>query len=385
MIPILGALGLISSAGGAIASAFGADKAAKAAQQAAYMNVKDENALYDRQSGLLNELIADKKEKLYDIGNIFDRFESTGAFGDTDTLKNLRTAQSDFSKLAAGDFSGFEAQLRKSMSDALISTVGSGSPVGAYAQLAADTQMAYRKEGIATSMGISEYLSNESFKLLGQEFGVMDQGFEVGYQLDRTKTSNIANYRMQSAAQEGVGLTAFGNAAMQIGGVMTSMSNFNTTSGIQSAAYGVAKGITQGVQPSQKTYGNTAPTYYKEPSLPSYSDDNWMTNDPFVGSDVNPNSNPILPRKGDVAPENWVNPNAQTGYYYSQPALRPVSTGVNNYAPYIQQQQYVPSSNQNYVPSNRDLRVPLPDGIPYYAINGSYSSVLASIGASVVS
>jgi len=360
---LLGALGLATAGIGAISSIFGASKAAKAMKKAVKNNTKDENAFYERQSGLLEDLMDEKKEKLYDIGNIFDRFESTGAFGDTDTLKNLRTAQSDFSKLAAGDFSGFEAQLRKSMSDALITTVGSGSPVGSYSQLAADTQMSYRKEGISTSMGISDYLSNESFKMLGQEFGIMDKGFEVSYQLDRTKTSNIANYRMQKASQEGVGLTAFGNAAMQIGGTMTSLDRFNTSSAIQAAAYGVTKGIAGAYtkNPSTKTYSNSTPTY-NTPILPTNA---------AANSDAGPL--PAEPTMWDTFSDWWSGRNYMpAGSTKYGNMVDPFSDSVGVLPP-RSQAQYAPSYQQN------------PIAAAPYSNNGSYSSVLASIGASIVS
>ena len=202
---------------GAGVSAYGAKQNADAQAAAAEDAAQARELLYQRQKKNLDALIEDKKDKLYDIGNIFERFKSTGAFGDTETLKNLRTAQEDFSRLAAGDFSGFEAQIRKSMSDALINTVGSGSPVGAFAGLAADQQMQYRLQGIQTSVGVSEFLSNESMKLLGTEFGVMDQEFNTGYQMDLDRINAVNQYNQQAAATTGVGTQAFGNAIQQIG------------------------------------------------------------------------------------------------------------------------------------------------------------------------
>jgi len=232
----LGLLGAIGSGIGSVMSAFGAASNADALAAAYKKNIKDEKALYDRQSTNLEDLSSTKFENLYNLGGIFDRFESTGVFGDTDTLANLRQAQSDFSALAAGDFSGFESQLRKNMSDALIGTVGSGAPIGTYAGLAADTQMAFRQQGISTATGISEFLSQESNKLLGLEFGIMDQRFEVGYNLDRTKTSNIQNFRVGKAGTEGVGLMAAGNALTQIGGLTSNYSRYQDTLALQQQA-----------------------------------------------------------------------------------------------------------------------------------------------------
>lgn len=201
-------------------SFMGASKNAKA-QQSAYKKAREaEEQLYNRWSANLDTLSNDKEDKLYNLGNIFDRFESTGAFGNTDTLNNLRKAQQDFSALAAGDFSGFENQLRKTLSDSLISTVGSGSPIGTYAGLAADAQLNYRLQGINTATGISDFLGNQANNLLGLEFGVMDQRFNVGYELDRSRTANINNARMGQASTAGVSLQAAGGAVSNLGSTL---------------------------------------------------------------------------------------------------------------------------------------------------------------------
>jgi hypothetical protein len=213
--------GLVVAGAGALMSASGAKKNAASVKAAQEQNIKDENQTYKKWSGLLDTLISDKTAKLSDAGNIFDRMSSTGAFGNTNTLRNLRKAQEDFSALAAGDFSGFNTQLRKSLSDSLVNTFGSGAPIGTYAGLAADTQMQYRQQGLQNAGSITELLSNQTDKLLGQEFGIMDQSYQVGYNLDKTRQTNIANYRLGAAAQAGVGLTAMGNATQNIGASIT--------------------------------------------------------------------------------------------------------------------------------------------------------------------
>lgn len=301
------AAGLVVAAAGATAAAYGTAQNAKAMKAANEQNADSEDALYARQSNNLNKLIKAKEQKLYNLGNIFDRFESTGAFGNTETLKNLRTAQEDFSQLAAGDFTGFEAQLRKSMSDALVGTVGSGSPIGAYAQLAADTQMDYRKQGIQTTVGISEFLSNEANKLLGAEFGIMDQKFNSLYEMDRTKVSNKANYALGAAATEGVGMQAYGNAAQQIGSSVASYGMSSQTMGMQQQSINNAKqynmaalnargsnmnsysaapalastgyNFTSGGATSRSTSSGSA--VVPEPMLPIYSDPPDQFNNPF--------------------------------------------------------------------------------------------------------
>jgi hypothetical protein len=227
-----------------------------------------------------NKLSKQKQKKLSNLGNIFDRMESTGAFGDTNTLKNLRQAQSDYAALAAGDFSGFEAQLRQSLSDSLIATAGAGAPIGTFAGLAAQDQLALRGQGIQTAMGISDYLSSESYKLLGNEFGIMDQKFETGYKLDRDKTSNINNYRLGQASTEGVATTAYGNAIQQTGSsVIGAYNNYQNMQTVQQSnanqlkiaemAYGSR------TAPRAQTVGGQSYPYassggYRPMSAPSY-------------------------------------------------------------------------------------------------------------------
>ena len=225
---------------GAGVSAYGTYQNAKSVANANAKAAKNEQGLYLRQSENLDNLIKDKEKKLYNIGNIFDRFESTGAFGDTETLKNLRKAQNDFSQLAAGDFSGFESQLKKSLSDSLVGVMDSGSPVGTYAGLAADTKMQYRGEGIKTAMGISEFLSNESNKLLGQEFGIMDQKFNTGYQLDSNWVNKTNGFKLGEAATVGVGTQAVGGAIQTVGSGLFKAGASGAFGGVTDAAIAAA-------------------------------------------------------------------------------------------------------------------------------------------------
>jgi hypothetical protein len=254
---------------GAGVSALGTAKNASASRKASKANAKAQGELYDRQALSLNNLIGEKKDKLYNLGNIFDRFESTGAFGDTDTLKNLRKAQSDYAALAAGDFTGFESQLRKGMSDALINTVGSGSPIGAYAGLAADQQMQFRKDGIETAMSISDYLSRESQSLLGSEFGIMDQRFNTMYELDKNKVGGTNASRSEAAATAGVGTQAIGSALQQAGGSLYSQGRLNQQYDMEKMRYDSALNTAKGMNTPRKALPYTPPSYYSGRSMGS--------------------------------------------------------------------------------------------------------------------
>lgn len=341
------AAGLAVAAAGAGVSAYGAHKNAKSIQSAAQANAYGEEELFKRQTKELNKLVKQKENKLYNLGNIFDRFESTGAFGDTETLKNLRQAQSDFSELAAGDFTAFDAQLKKSMSDALVSTVGSGSPIGAYAGLAADTQMQYRTQGLQTAIGITDFLSNESMKLLGTEFGIMDQRYQNQYNLDRSKTTNIANFNSQKAAQEGVGMVAGGNALAQVGGMMSSYGLYNQGLDFQKQQLNIANQQATSMgsrsnRASQSVYpsGNFSIPNIPEPIMPDL-------NNTTVGSIPSAYD---LPSYGSP---NYTNPIAEAGR--TNDGLKAFLYGYN-------------------FNSNNDMVLP-----------SKQSSIMSSLGASIVS
>ncbi len=342
--------GIAVTAVGAGVSAYGAAKNAEAIGDANSQNAYSEEQLYGRQSKKLNQLINQKEKKLYDIGNIFDRFKSSGAFGDTETLKNLRKAQEDFSQLAAGDFTGFEAQLRKGMSDALINTVGTGSPVGSYAELAADTQMQMRQQGIQSSVGISEFLSNEASKLLGAEFGIMDQRFQNQYEMDRTRVSNVANFNLGEAATQGVGMVAAGNALTQVGSSVASYGMYRQGLNTQNEYLGIAKQQAAAMQAnsSRGNVPNYTPQAYNGPAV------NLSPAAPAGGF----NANPTLPGDAPVYNSTPTDPlmTVDPGWYRMYPN-----------SPY----------KYNYQQMNNSLG----DGVlPPLSSN---SSILSSLGASI--
>lgn len=223
-------MGFVAAAGIAAAGAIGssvmgaraASKQADAQVANAVRTKKQEEAFRAKWDANLSTLIQEKENKLYDLGNIFERFQSTGAFGSTTTEENLRRAQEDFAALAAGDFTAFEGQLRKNLSDNLINTIGSGAPVGAFAQLGVETQMNMRREGLQTATGLSEFFANQAQNLLGLEFGIMDQSFDTGYKIDRGGQDSVNAANQQIANQAGAGDMAtasmIGNISNTIGG-----------------------------------------------------------------------------------------------------------------------------------------------------------------------
>jgi hypothetical protein len=227
------ALGAAGSIGSSMMGASAAKDQAEAIQKAVKRNNRSERRFAERWETNIEDLVSDKDAKLKDLGNIFDRFESTGAFGDTRTQENLRRAQQDFSALAAGDFTAFESQLRKNLGDALVSTVGSGAPVGTFAQLGADTQMQMRREGVQTAASLSEFFAGQAQNLLGLEFGIMDQSFDVRYQLDRNRQNKLQENRMIKAGTAGASKMADASILGNVGNQLTNLGGFMYANNLQ--------------------------------------------------------------------------------------------------------------------------------------------------------
>lgn len=236
------AAGLAVAAVGAGVSAYGAAKNASAKAKAASYGIQGEQDLYERQSKELNKLIKQKNKDVAGVQNVLDRLVQKGIIGGgrKNVIRKLQSTQKDYAKLAAGNFDPFEKLLKSRMNDALIGTVSTGAPIGTYAELSAETLNTLRQQGIQTTENIGGYLSNEGtkrlneeYRMLGTEFGVMDQKFNTAYQLDRTRVTNQSNLQMQKAATEGVGLTAFGNAAQSIGTSIATYGMYQDGLGIQ--------------------------------------------------------------------------------------------------------------------------------------------------------
>lgn len=280
-------------AAGAAISASGSAANAEAIAEAQKEIEDAENAFAGKWTSILNDDIKSKEEKLYNLGNIFDRFESTGAFGDTNTLENLRKAQNDFSALAAGDFSGFESQLRKTLSDTLINTVGSGAPVGTFAGLAADQQMQFRLQGVETSANLSEFFSGQANQLLGLEFGIMDQRFDKGYNIDRNRLTSVNAAQLGQANTEGIAMQSWGGALQTAGSAFMGA----YTRGMSQKNIETEQGQRQQIINGQSTAGiqQTSQPYYSAPSYtPSYQS-SYPSNNSFDYPDGIQTAIPTLP------------------------------------------------------------------------------------------
>lgn len=275
--------GAAIAAVGAGVSAYGTSQNASAVADAAEMAAYLEGQLAKKQHAKLNTLISDKKDKLSNINTILDRFEGGAAFGSSDVLKNIREAQSEFAELGAGDFSGFQDQLDNILKATLANTYGSGAAEGTFTQLAADTVMGLRQGGLDSALRTGEFLSAESNRLLGAEFGILDQEFDRQYMIERNKVSGQTGQMMISAQQTGVATQAVGQAGQQIGGLVTGVGAYFNNMDMANQQLQIAQNVGQtGGQISTRPYSFTTPSitpvppartgtpsYFPNPSLPS--------------------------------------------------------------------------------------------------------------------
>lgn len=264
--------GAAIAAVGAGVSAYGTAQNAAAVGEAADFAAYMENQLAKKQRVKLDALITDKTDKLANINTILDRFDGGAAFGSSGVLANIRSAQSDFAALGAGDFSSFQDQLDNILKGTLANTYGSGAPDGTFTQLAADTVMNLRQGGLQTALATGEFLSNESNRLLGAEFGILDQGFEQQYMIERNRVSGITGNMMISAQQQGVATQAAGQAGQQIGSLVTGVGGYFQNQSNIAQQQGIAQQYADlATKYGSRPYNFTTPSVSSVPSLgPNY-------------------------------------------------------------------------------------------------------------------
>lgn len=309
---------------GAGVSAAGTAQNASATREQAKFNAYLENKFGKKWLGITDDFIAEKEEALYGLGNIFERFEGGGAFGDTDTLANLRKAQEDFSLLAAGNFDGFSDQLRSIMQDNLVSTFGSGAPIGSYTDLSANALMDLRRTGLDTATAITSNLHNLSKDLLGLEFGVMDQGYNTKYMIDRNRLSAVTGNSMTAAQTAGIGTTAAGNALSSVGSSMLSYGMY--TQGLEANRGGMSRppAGAYGFNPAgsfggSASIGSPAPSAYRAPIIPSAAPFNYNEPSyPVYATDDYGSGSVLPPYPGASAPAQSYYGAGTAGYGYLQ-------------------------------------------------------------------
>jgi len=216
--------GLAIAAIGAGVSAQGAAQNASKQKSAAWAAIQNSRKFTREATQEINDLYDTKVDKLTQIGTELDRLGG-GYFGDTETLKNLRTAQDNFSDLAAGDFAGFESLLRQQFAANLANS--SASPIGTYTKLGAETQFGLMQRGLSGALQTSEFLGNASNQMLGLEFGLLDQRVNTILNLKQAEV-NSTNAALTGAAQSsGAGTVAAGQAIGQLGSSLVSYGSYS--------------------------------------------------------------------------------------------------------------------------------------------------------------
>jgi len=178
----LGVAGIASSVGSAIAQGNAAKRAAESQKKAAEKSGEAGEAFTNRQLGILSDLSSDQKDAISRFSNSFIRTGNATefikdaidinrkGFNFQDEIKkqnldfvlgeskdNLRTAQGDFTNLAAGNFSGFERELNASLSKAGAESFG--SPVGTVFNIAARDRFNFRTAGLNEALKIGDFFS----------------------------------------------------------------------------------------------------------------------------------------------------------------------------------------------------------------------------------
>jgi hypothetical protein len=207
--------------------------------------------------------------------------------------ENLRQAQVDFGKLAAGDTSAFNQMVQASSFGALAESAG--LPMGAFANTSAKNMMNFRQLGAEGAMGISDFFAKQGtidpinpldsiFKLAefersenvrSKELDVFNRNLDFELRKFNTNT-NLAKAEMKIGSEDSIfktfadmeakaldtyvdaykfaagaggvaemgqasALGGLGQAVGQIGSTLGSGGLSGITSGIQSAASGVGK------------------------------------------------------------------------------------------------------------------------------------------------
>lgn len=203
----LGALSIATKTAGSLFSFGAARKRKKAIKRAVKGNKKRVNAFTDDFVGRATD-VQEKKDGI--LENSADVFERIGGsiFGDTQALSNLRNAQDDYARLAAGDASGFLQETGAIVSSALANSYG--GPRGQFENTSAANLFTFRSQGLQNALSITNNFERQGQNLIGTEFGIIDQGFERHLNLESNRVNQLNQLDLQAAGVEGSDLAALG-------------------------------------------------------------------------------------------------------------------------------------------------------------------------------
>lgn len=199
---------------GSVFSAFGAGARGRAVRDATRAGSRriseftnkfadESKALKDKKLGILS-----------DSDNIFERIGGF-IFGGTDTLNNLREAQSEFSSLAAGNTGAFTREIESIVKSALAGT--SGAPRGAFENLSAKNLFEFRSQGLQNALTATNQIAGLGSSLINTEFGINDQDFETRLKLRENEVNQLNALAMHGAQTRGSALAGIGNVFNTVG------------------------------------------------------------------------------------------------------------------------------------------------------------------------
>lgn len=213
------AIAAAAGVGGSIMGALGARKRAKDQRKALDRAVRDIQGFTKDQIKKSDEL-GKTKQTYLESG---DPFADMGGFifGNKTNLANLRTAQSDFSRLAAGDTAPFQREVASIVQGALSNTFG--GPRGSFENLSAKNLFSLRQGGMQSALGLADFFNRTGTQLTSNKFGILDQTFNRELALKQNETNMVNQLRQQRAETAGVEQMALGNVLNSLGGAASSL------------------------------------------------------------------------------------------------------------------------------------------------------------------
>lgn len=213
-LTIAAAAGGIAKTIGSIFAGSGAKKRARAISGAASAGKQRVSEFTSEFTDESKALKGTKLGILGDSANVFDRLGGF-IFGNTDTLDNLREAQSEFSALASGDTGGFLQEVESIVKSALAGTAG--APRGAFENLSARNLFDFRSQGLQNALSLTNTLGTLGSGLINTEFGIHDQDFNTRLRLRENEVNQLNALDMTAAGVQGTGAAATGNIFNTLG------------------------------------------------------------------------------------------------------------------------------------------------------------------------
>ncbi len=191
---------------------------------------KDQRKAIDRSYKEIQKLTKEQIKKSDELGKTKQTYLETGdpfadmggfVFGDDRNIARLRSAQSDFSRLAAGDTAPFQREVASIVQGALSNTFG--GPRGSFENLSAKNLFALRQGGLQSAMSTTGFFNQLGSQLTSNKFGILDQTFNRELALKQSERQQLNNLMMQRAETAGVEQMALGSVFNSLSGAASSL------------------------------------------------------------------------------------------------------------------------------------------------------------------